>query len=169
MLGQTNICPSNSTCKSWWHLHSPPPQNISLVQKMVGTFLYYSLAINPTMLVAFRDLESTQTKSTGKTYKDVVWVINYSASHPMAVIWYKASDIIFRIHVDASYLSVSRARSQSGVHHYLKQQLIQPTKQWSHQYHLRNHGKCHGISGRGQNRFHLHQYPIWYPLANLSH
>ena len=37
----------------------------------------------------------------------------------MAIIWYKASDIILWIHADASYLSLSRARIQAGGSHYL--------------------------------------------------
>ena len=44
-----------------------PPQ-ISLVQKIIGTFLYNSLVVDPNMLVDLVDMASTQAKATGKTY-----------------------------------------------------------------------------------------------------
>ena len=71
------------------------------------------------MLVSLRDVVSTQNKSTENTYEDVVWLLNYAASHPISTIQYKASDMVFQIHTDASYLSVSRDHIQSGGHHYL--------------------------------------------------
>ena len=46
------------------------------------------------MIVDLGDLAPTQDKETGKTYEYVVWLLNYSASHPMAIIRYKASDMI---------------------------------------------------------------------------
>ena len=44
-----------------------PPATISQVEQIVGTFLYYVLAVDPTMLVALGDLSSQQEKSTAKT------------------------------------------------------------------------------------------------------
>ena len=66
------------------------------------------------MLVAPGDLASTQAKATGKTYEDEVWLLNYAASHPMAIIRYKASDMILLIDAGASYLSVICVRIQAG-------------------------------------------------------
>jgi hypothetical protein len=40
--------------------------------------------------------------------------LDYLATHPDATIWYHASDMILHIHSDASYLSVSNARSRLG-------------------------------------------------------
>jgi hypothetical protein len=37
--------------------------------------------------------------------------MDYLATHPDAAIRYHASDMILHIHIDASYLSVSNARS----------------------------------------------------------
>ena len=39
-----------------------PPEKISLVQKIDGTFLYYKLAVNNTILVFLSDLASKQAK-----------------------------------------------------------------------------------------------------------
>jgi hypothetical protein len=41
-------------------------------------------------------------------------MLNYLATHPDATIIYHASDMILHIHSDASYLSVSNARSCLG-------------------------------------------------------
>ena len=49
-----------------------PPEGITTVIKIVGTFLYYYLAMDSTMLVALIDLAETQSKAIEKTYDDVV-------------------------------------------------------------------------------------------------
>jgi hypothetical protein len=41
-------------------------------------------------------------------------MLDYLATHPDATIRYHASDMILHIHSDASYLSVSNARSRLG-------------------------------------------------------
>ena len=41
-----------------------PPEDITMVSKIVGTFLYYALAVNSTMLVALSDLAIAQSKAT---------------------------------------------------------------------------------------------------------
>ena len=46
-----------------------PPKQISLVQKIVGTFMYYSLDIEPIMLVALGDLALAHSKATEKLTK----------------------------------------------------------------------------------------------------
>ena len=71
------------------------------------------------MLVDLSDLAPKQAKAIGKTYKYVVWLLNYAASHPMAIIRYKASDMIFLIHADASFISAIRTHSQADGYPYL--------------------------------------------------
>jgi hypothetical protein len=41
-------------------------------------------------------------------------MLDYLATHPEATIRYHASDMVLHIHSDASYLSVSNARSRLG-------------------------------------------------------
>ena len=41
-----------------------PPEGITMVRKIMGTFLYYALAVNSTMLVALSDLAIAQSKAT---------------------------------------------------------------------------------------------------------
>ena len=89
----------------------------NLVQKVCGTFLYYAIAIDDTILTALSDISSDQSKATKTTAKQVAKLLKYLASNPYAEIQYRASGMQLAIHSDASYLSVSRARSRaSGVY-----------------------------------------------------
>jgi hypothetical protein len=51
---------------------------------------------------------------TEKTRAATNLLLDYLATHPDATIRYHASDMILHIHIDASYLSVSNARSRLG-------------------------------------------------------
>jgi hypothetical protein len=58
------------------------------------------------------DIVTEQTKATDKTQAATSQLLDYLATHPDATIRYHASDMILHIHSDASYLSVSNARSR---------------------------------------------------------
>jgi hypothetical protein len=60
------------------------------------------------------DIATEQTKATEKTQAVTNQFLDYLATHPNATIRYHASDIILHIHSNASYLSVSHARSHLG-------------------------------------------------------
>jgi hypothetical protein len=60
------------------------------------------------------DIATEQTKATEKTKATTNQLLDYLATHPDATIRYHASDMILHIHSDASYLSVSNARSRLG-------------------------------------------------------
>jgi hypothetical protein len=60
------------------------------------------------------DIATEQTKATEKTQAATNQLLDYLATHPDATISYHASDMILHIHSDASYLSVSNARSRLG-------------------------------------------------------
>ena len=84
---------------------------------MCGTFLYYAITVNNTILPDLSNISSEQYKATNNTAKQVEKLMNYLSSNPHAEIQYRASGMQLAIHSDASYLSVSRARSRaSGVH-----------------------------------------------------
>ena len=97
-------------------MNSPrlPPSGVMHVQQVVGSLLYYALAVDCTLLVALGDLSAVQTKSTEDTLDKVMWLLNYAVSHPDAEITYIASDMCLYAHSDASYLSVPNARSRAG-------------------------------------------------------
>jgi hypothetical protein len=67
-----------------------------------------------TTLMPLNDIATEQTKATKKTQAATNQMLDYSATHPDATIRYHASDMILHIHSDASYLSVSNARSRLG-------------------------------------------------------
>jgi hypothetical protein len=76
--------------------------------------MYYARAVDPTVLMPLNDIATEQTKATEKTQAATNQMLDYLATHPDATIRHHASDMIFHIHSDASYLSVSNARSRLG-------------------------------------------------------
>jgi hypothetical protein len=60
------------------------------------------------------DISTEQTKATEKTQAATNQLLDYLATHPDAFIRDHASDMILHFHSDASYLSVSNARSRLG-------------------------------------------------------
>jgi hypothetical protein len=71
-------------------------------------------AVDPTVLMPLNDIATEQTKETEKTQATTNQMLDYLATHPDATIRYHTSDVILNIHSDASYLSVSNARSRLG-------------------------------------------------------
>ena len=102
---------------------SPPLQatDLTILQQILGTLLYYARAVDNTMLVAISTLASVQSKGTTATLNAAIHLLNYCATHPNATIRYKASDMILHVHSDASYLSVHGARSRVGGYFSLSQ------------------------------------------------
>jgi hypothetical protein len=88
-----------------------PPDGIKLLQQITGTLLYYARAVDPTMLVALGTIAVQQSNGTGATADAIVQLLNYCATHPVSTIRYRASDMILRIHRDASCLSEAKAAS----------------------------------------------------------
>jgi hypothetical protein len=84
------------------------------IQKVTGSVLYYARAVYPTVLMPLNDIDTEQTKATEKKQAATNQLLDYLATHPDATIRYHASDMILHIHSDASYLSVSHARSHLG-------------------------------------------------------
>jgi hypothetical protein len=84
------------------------------IQKFIGSVLYYARAVDPTVLMPLNDIATEQTKATENTQAATNQLLDYMATHPDVTIRYHASDMILHIHSDASYLSVSNARSRLG-------------------------------------------------------
>jgi hypothetical protein len=93
---------------------TPPltAQQCPTIQKVSGSFLYYARAVDPTVLMPLNDIATEQTKTKEKAHSATNKLLYYLATHPDATIRYHASDMILHIHSDASYLSVSSARSR---------------------------------------------------------
>jgi hypothetical protein len=93
---------------------TPPltAQQCLTIQKVTGSDLYYARAVDLTVLMPLNYIAMEQTKATAKTQAATNQLLDYLATHPDATIRYHASDMILHIHSDASYLSVSNARSR---------------------------------------------------------
>ena len=89
------------------------------IQQIVGSLLYYARAVDPTLLVALGTIAGQQNAPTQTTAKEITQILNYVATHPLAVIKYTASPMLLHIHSDASYLSERKARSRAGGHFFL--------------------------------------------------
>ena len=95
------------------------PQAIKHLQKIVGTFLFYSRAVDPTMLTALSIITTEQTQGTNTTKQKAEHFLSYATTHPNATIKSYKSDMILKIHSDVSYLSERQGRSRAGGHFYL--------------------------------------------------
>ena len=95
------------------------PQAIKHLQQIVGTFLFYSRAVDPTMLMALSIIATEQTQGTQTTKEKAEHFLTYAAMHPNATIKFYKSNMILKIHSDASFLSERQGRSHAGGHFYL--------------------------------------------------
>jgi hypothetical protein len=66
---------------------------IKRLQRVVGKFLYFSRAVDPTMQHTLSILATQQTTGTQQTMTALLHFLNYCASHPDAKLRYKASDM----------------------------------------------------------------------------
>ena len=89
------------------------------IQEVVGTLLYYSRAVDCTMLAALGSIATQQAKPTKNTMTKVKQLLDYAATHPHAAVTYRASEMVLAAHSDASYLSETKARSRAGGHFFM--------------------------------------------------
>ena len=71
-----------------------PASAKTLIQRIIGIFLYYGIALDLTMLVALVILANQQSKPTESLWDEITWFLNYAATHPYARICFSASDMI---------------------------------------------------------------------------
>ena len=76
------------------------------------------------MLVALNAIVTAQAHATTTTMGDIVWLLNYAATHPDDIIHYCASNMILHIASDVSYLCEEHARSQFWGNFSLSDQLV---------------------------------------------
>ena len=107
---------------------SPPLDKAGkkFIQEVVGTLLYYSRAVDCTMLAALGSIATQQAHPTENTMKKVKQLLDYAATHPDAVVTYRASEMILAAHSDASYLSETKARSRAGGHFFMDSDITYP-------------------------------------------
>ena len=71
------------------------------------------------MLVALSTIASEQSAPTESTLEKALYLLDYVASYPNAVLTYSAINMVLNLHTDAAYLLEPRARSRAGGHLYL--------------------------------------------------
>jgi hypothetical protein len=76
--------------------------------------MFYAREVDPTILMRLNDIATEQTRATEKTKAATNQMLDYLDTHPDSTIRCHASDMVLHIHSDASYLSVSNARSRLG-------------------------------------------------------
>eukprot|EP00957_Ditylum_brightwellii_P072042 5475783-Ditylum_brightwellii.AAC.1 len=69
-------------------------EQIREVQDIVGTILFYSRAVDPTLAAALSSIASQQAEATEATRKACHQLLDYVATQPNATIRYLASDMI---------------------------------------------------------------------------
>jgi hypothetical protein len=69
------------------------PSELTRIQEITGTLLFYARAIDITMLVALGTIASNQSKGTQATAQALTQLLNYTAAHPDATVRYTASDM----------------------------------------------------------------------------
>jgi hypothetical protein len=89
------------------------------VQEVISTLLYYAHCVDNTMLPALGSLATQQANPTQNTKKLVHQLLDYAATHPNAIITYRASDMVLAGHSNESYLLETNVRSRAGGHFFM--------------------------------------------------
>ena len=61
------------------------------VQQVYGTFLYYDIAVDQTMLSGLNDISASQANINTTTMGDIICLLNYAGTYPDATINYHAT------------------------------------------------------------------------------
>jgi hypothetical protein len=57
-------------------------KDVNKLQELTGTLLYYTRAVDPTLIMPINVLESEQSKATADTTYKVIKLLNYCNTHP---------------------------------------------------------------------------------------
>ena len=106
---------------------APDPDKINIldkkftkrIQSIVGTMLYYSCSVYPTMLQSINEIPRVQSKPTKDTKEKAKMLLYNAATYPNEVIRYKASNMVLRVDSDVVYITMPEARIFYAVHLYL--------------------------------------------------
>eukprot|EP00957_Ditylum_brightwellii_P042789 3239997-Ditylum_brightwellii.AAC.2 len=103
------------------YLQHLPPKHLEIkrIQDIVGTLLYYSRVVDPTLAAALSTIASQQATTTKQTEEACHQLLDYVLTYPNAAVCFMASNMILAAPSDASYLSESKARSRAARRLYL--------------------------------------------------
>ena len=103
---------------------------------MLVNFKYYKQAVDLMLLVALGSIAVNQSKETTQTEDAVHNFLDYCATHPNEKLLYHASDMILRIHSDASYLSKLKDLSISAGHFFMEYQNSKNNRETNSTVHI---------------------------------
>ena len=86
----------------------------TFVQEVIGVLLFYSRAVDPTMLMAVNKISTQTAKPTRATLKAIDRLLSYAERYPNATLEIRPSNMQLCAQSDASYLSEYNARSRAG-------------------------------------------------------
>ena len=132
----TNYCAKQQYEKSESNEPVLGKENKIFIQQVLGNFLYYTRAVDPTMLVALIAIASEQASTTKSTMEKVDQILDYAASQEYDVLTYKASDMALADHSNASYHSKYKVRSRAGGKFFMPKDVsFPPTMELCSTYH----------------------------------
>ena len=111
------------------------------LQSIVGTFLYYSQAVEQPILPALNEIATYQANPTTDTVNKTKMLMDFLATHPMAKLQFYAGTMKLHVESDAAYLVLPGARSCIARYFYLQAHL-HPNKVYSKQYNVPIHVEC---------------------------
>jgi hypothetical protein len=100
---------------------SPPASLVEkqLLQSVIGTLLYYTRAVDPSICMAVHELATNQSQPTMQDMNKMDRILQYVSIHQNMGIRYYASNMQCNMLSDTSYLSRPRTRSVMGWLNYL--------------------------------------------------
>eukprot|EP00804_Cyclotella_cryptica_P026973 CCRYP_019724-RA/>CCRYP_019724-RA protein AED:0.30 eAED:0.43 QI:0/0/0/1/0/0/5/0/439 len=84
-----------------------------------SALLFYACAVDNTVLLSLSAIVSEQANLTQLTNKRCNNLLDYCASHPNAIVCFRASNMILNIHSNASYLFETNASSRIADYFFL--------------------------------------------------
>ncbi len=159
--GLMQACPYSPESKKFWADAQTPlgvdfsplldKKGLKRVQKVVGSILYYTRAVDMTMLMALSAITVEQMKAMAKTMGRCIQLLDYLASNTEVKVRYYASNMVMNIHLDAPVGNQCAQQSMWAFFHGMN------AKKWrAHQnkwciLHERDNPEiCGGISGGSQ-------------------
>ncbi len=147
-----------------------------LLQSAVGSLLFYTRAVDPSMLPGLNEVSVQQSNPTKATQRKVHQLLDYVALHSNAVLRYHASAMVLHIDSDAAYLVLPQAKSRIAGHYYLSNDstytaTIQPNGPIFTEYCSLCHVVASSAEAETSALFHNAQngIPICHLLKSLGH
>ena len=92
----------------------------------MGALQYVARSVNNKLLVALSTIGTHQATATSNTNTKITQLLYYVATYPDYGILFRASGMVLTAHAYAGFLNETKARSRSGAHIFLTEDLATP-------------------------------------------